>query len=92
MGWLSEVESELQDAAKGVNEHPKNSLGWLLSAEKWNHWAVEAVSEGNDWEEVGFPIEEMPTNCEWEREEDAPIIKIPSFDLSQVLREAHDPS
>lgn len=86
MGW--HVNVGLSDAARNVDLFPCNSLGWLLAAEAWNHWAWEAVTDGNDWEEAGLPDDEWPTNCEWDdfTTNDPPTIKIPNFDKQQQLK------
>jgi len=86
MSWFGDVESELKEAAKEVNEFPKNSLGWLVAAQKWNHWANEAVSEGNKWSDTGLPDDQLPTNCDIEKDEETPLILIPNFDKNQVLK------
>ena len=88
MGWYGEVSEGLKIASKNVDEYPRNSLGWLLAVGQWNHWVSEATSEGNKWEEIGLPKDQMPKNCEWEDPEEVgfPIIKIPQYDKYQTLR------
>ncbi len=84
MGWFGDVSESLQRASRKVDLYPRNSLGWLLAAEKWNRWSLEATSEGNKWSDTG--IKDKPTNCEWDENwDECPIIKVPKFDKNQIL-------
>lgn len=89
MGWAGEIEDELLTATRNVDKYPKDTLAWLLAAEAWNHWALEAVSDGNEWE---FDDSVMPANCEFEPLPDeldlqVPQIDIPEYDMAQSLRQ-----
>lgn len=84
MGWYGEKRDDFQEAAAAIDDYPRNSLGWLLAARKWNATVYEVSDQWKD----GFDGEvKLPTNCDRAPDDGyEPFeIDIPDFDSYQIL-------
>jgi len=90
MSWFGDMQSDLEETAKGIQKYAPGTLGWLLSVNEWNRlvWDGGDAGEIPDWDDIWQKGKPLPTNCEWETPDEGDPkyqIKIPKFDMNQHL-------